>query len=212
MIKINLLPVREKVKRENLKRQAAIGGGVLIAFLGVLVFLTYAQQTELSTLRERKTQAEQRLAALKKEVGDLEAVKKKKEAMEKRKNAIADLNRNRHGLVKALDELTRDKPREMYFVTLEQKTKASPWEDFTLAISGVATDNEVVAQFMRNLQSYKKTFPSVDLEFTKAKVLQKEAAPYQEFQLVVQVAQEKPPAAPKPGEAKPQEKGQPKAK
>jgi len=98
MIKINLLPVREKVKRENLKRQAAIGGGVLIAFLGVLAFLTYAQQTELSTLRERKTQAEQRLAALKKEVGDLEAVKKKKEAMEKRKNAIADLNRNRHGL------------------------------------------------------------------------------------------------------------------
>lgn len=212
MIKINLLPVREKVKRENLKRQAGVAAGILVAFFGLIGFMTYAQQAEVSNLRDKKAQAERKLAALKKEVGDLEAVKKKKQALEKRKEAIADLNRNRHGLAKAIDELTRDKPKELYFVTLEQKSKASPWEDFTIAINGIATDNEVVAQFMRNLHNYRKTFPSVDLEFTKAKVLQKEASAYQEFQMVVQVAQEKPKPSPKPEQAKPQGKEQPKSK
>mgnify|MGYP005831800671 CR=1 FL=1 len=198
MIRINLLPVRQKAKEENIRRQISIGALLILLFLAIMGYLLYEQYSELARLRDEKTQAEQKLAALKKEVGDLEQLKKRKEALEHRKAAIADLSRNRHGLVKALDELTKEKPKELYFVTLEQKSSGAPWDDFTLSIAGVATDNEVVARFMRTLQASKKMFPSVDLDFTKAKVVQKEAGAYQEFQLNVQVAQEKPPQAPKP--------------
>lgn len=206
MIRINLLPVREKVKKENIRRQISIGALLLVLLLTILGYFTYAQFSELSSLRERKKQAEQKLAALKKEVGDLEQVKKKKEALEKRKAAIGDLSRNRHGLVKALDHLTKEKPKELYFVSLEQKTTGAPWDDFTLSISGVATDNEIIAQFMRGLQNYRKTFPSVDLDFTKAKVIQKDVGPYQEFQMSVQVAQERPSEAQKASDVKEGEK------
>ncbi len=121
----------------------------------------------------------------------MEQVKKKKQALESRKTAIADLNRNRQGVVKALDQMITEKPKELYFVSLEQKSTGAPWDNFGLSITGVATDNEVVARFMKGLQASRKTFASVDLDFTKAKVVQKGAAAYQEFNMNVQVAQEK---------------------
>lgn len=198
MIRINLLPVRQKAKEENIRKQISIGVLLVVLFIAVISYFLHDQYSELGRLREQKTQAEERLAALKKEVGNLEQLKKRKEALEHRKAAIADLNRSRQGIVKALDELIRERPNELYFISLEQKNYGAPWEDFTLSITGVATDNEVVARFMRALQASKKTFPSVDLDFTKAKVVQKETGAYQEFQMNVQVAQEKPPQPAKP--------------
>lgn len=208
MIRINLLPVRQKAKEENIRRQISIGALLLVLFLAVMGYLLSDQYSQLKSLKAQKAQAEQKLAALKKEVGDLEQVKKKKQALESRKTAIADLNRNRQGVVKALDQMITDKPKELYFVSLEQKSTGAPWDDFSLSITGVATDNEVVARFMKGLQASRKTFASVDLDFTKAKVVQKGAAAYQEFNMNVQVAQEKPPQPSKPqsspGKAPPQ--------
>lgn len=208
MIRINLLPVRQKAKEENIRRQISIAALSLVFFVAVIGYLLYDQYGELRRLREQKAQAEQKLAALKKEVGDLEQFKKKKQLLENRKVAIANLNRNRQGVVKALDQMITEKPKELYFVSLEQKSTGAPWDDFALSITGVATDNEVVARFMKGLQASKKTFASVDLEFTKAKVVQKDAGAYQEFRMDVQVAQEKPPQPskpePAPGKAQPQ--------
>ncbi|MEJ5375476.1 MAG: PilN domain-containing protein [bacterium] len=208
MIRINLLPVRQKAKEENVRRQITMGAVLLFIFLAAIGYILYDQYSQLSRLRDQKAQAEQKLAALKKEVGDLEQFKKKKQALENRKAAIADLNRNRQGVVKALDQLINEKPKELYFVSLEQKSSGAPWDNFSLSITGVATDNEVVAKFMKGLQASKKTFPSVDLDFTKAKVVQKDVGAYQEFHMDVQVAQEKPPQASKPeppgGKAQPQ--------
>jgi len=208
MIRINLLPVRQKAKEENIRRQISIGALLLVFFLAVMGYLLFDQYSQLRRLKDQKAQAEQKLAALKKEVGDLEQVKKKKQALESRKTAIADLNRNRQGVVKALDQMITEKPKELYFVSIEQKSAGAPWDDFGLSITGVATDNEVVARFMKGLQASKKTFASVDLDFTKAKVVQKGAAAYQEFNMNVQVAQEKPPQPGKPesspGKAQPQ--------
>jgi type IV pilus assembly protein PilN len=198
MIRINLLPVRQKAKQENIRKQISIGVLLIGLFLAIIGYLLFDQYSELGRLRDQKTQAEQKLAALKKEVGDLEQFKKRKQALENRKAAIADLNRNRQGVVKVLDQLITEKPKELYFVSLEQKSSGAPWEDFSLSIAGVATDNEVVARFMRGLQASRKTFPGVDLDFTKAKVVQKDAGPYQEFQMNVQVAQEKAPQPSKP--------------
>lgn len=198
MIRINLLPVRQKAKEENIRRQISIAALLLVFFLAVIGYILFEQYSELSRLKAQKAQAEQKLAALKKEVGDLEQFKKKKQALENRKAAIADLSRNRQGVVKALDQMITEKPKELYFVSLEQKSAGSPWDDFSLSITGVATDNEVVARFMKGLQASKKTFVSVDLDFTKAKVVQKGAAAYQEFNMNVQVAQDKPPQPSKP--------------
>jgi type IV pilus assembly protein PilN len=201
MIKINLLPVREKAKKENIRKQISIGVLLVVLSLAVLGYMTLAQYSELNSKKEEKARSEKQLADLKKEVGDVEQLKKEKAALEKRKEAIANLSRNRLGLVKALDQVTRERPKALYFVTVEQKSGPAPWEDFGLTISGIATDNEVVAQFMREIQKEKAVFKSVDLDFTRAKTVQKDAGAFQEFLMNVQVAQEKP-AAPPAGPAK----------
>jgi type IV pilus assembly protein PilN len=192
MIKINLLPVREKAKEENIRKQLSVGA-LLIGFtVALLVLFAVQQQRELSSMKEEKGRLDKQLADLKKEVGDLAKIQQEKEAMERRKEAIANLSRNRLGVVEALDQLTSAKPSALYFTHVEQKNVGAPWDDFTLSIQGVATDNEVIAQFMRNLQKV-EAFRSVDLEFTKAKAVQREAGAFQEFKLDVMVGQKKPP-------------------
>jgi type IV pilus assembly protein PilN len=201
MIKINLLPVREKVKKENVRRQISIG--ILLIVLGVAVMglLLFQQYSQLGELKEEKAKLEQQLAALKKEVGDLSKIRQQKEALEKRKEAIASLSKNRLRTVQALDKLLDAKPKSLFFTSLEQKGQpGAPWEDFSLTISGISTDNEVVAQFMRNLKEQKAIFKAVDLDLTKAKTIQKEVGAYQEYKVEVQVGQERPPAPP-PGPA-----------
>ncbi len=192
MIKINLLPVREKAKEENIRKQLSIAA-LLVGFsIAVLALFAVQQQRELTAMKEEKVRLDEQLAALKKEVGDLNRIQQEKEAMVRRREAIADLSRNRFGIVEALDYLSAAKPNALYFTSVDQKNLGAPWDDFMLSIQGVATDNEVIAQFMRNLQKI-EAFRSVDLEFTKAKAVQREAGAFQEFKLDVTVAQKKPP-------------------
>jgi Tfp pilus assembly protein PilN len=68
-----------------------------------------------------------------------------------------------------------------------------------VTVQGVATDNEIVAQYMRDLQK-EKTFGSVDLDYTKAKTVKKDAGSFQEFAVNLRVVQKQP--TPSPQESK----------
>jgi type IV pilus assembly protein PilN len=189
MIKINLLPVAQKVRAQDIRRQIIIG--VVVVLLAVLLmgyfwFLTYRQ---VSGLKDDVAGMERKLAALRKEVGDLSQIKKQIEALQMRKETIGNLSKNRLVVVKVLEKLSALKPDALYFTSLEQKNTGEPWQDFSLVLKGVATDNEVIAQFMRELQKV-PFFPDVDLDYTKAK---SGGEGYQEFQIMIRVS-----SSPKP--------------
>jgi type IV pilus assembly protein PilN len=186
MIRINLLPVREKVKEENIRRQISIGVLLVILAAVVMAYFWFQKQQEVRDLARNKAQLEQKLARLKKEVGDLGKIKKQKEALDLRKKAIAQLSKNRLLLVRVLDQISALKPETLYFLKLEQKNNGDPWQDFTLIIKGVAVDNAVIAQFMKDLQKVKKF--KVDLDYTKAAKQKKVEGEFKEFQLRIQVA------------------------
>lgn len=196
MIKINLLPVREKVKKENIRRQITIGALLILFSVAVMAYYYLQISHQLDAVRTEKGQIEKRLADLKKEVGDLSKIKGQREALEKRKSAIAALEKNRIGLVMVMDELSAAKPGALYFTSLEQKVAGAPWDDFGVVLTGIATDNEIIAQFMRSLQKV-PIFKTVDLDYTKSKPMQKEGGVFQEFRLNLQVSfAEKKPAQP----------------
>ena len=198
MIKINLLPVHEKAKEENIRRQISLGVLLVGLLLVVLVFFQVQVQRELGNVQRDKAQLQEQLAALKKEIGDLSKIRNEKDAFERRKEAIGQLSQNRFGVVRVLDGLASAKPKALYFTSIEEKNPGAPWGDFSLTIQGIATDNEVIAQFMRNLLKV-PIFKAVELDFTKAKAMQKEGGIYQEFRLDLQVVFEK--KAPVPAEA-----------
>jgi type IV pilus assembly protein PilN len=194
MIKINLLPVREKVKGENVRRQISIGIFLVLLAVALMGFLEIKGRMERRALENKKNALNEQLAVLKREVGDLSKIEQEKKDLEKRKDTIVKLTQNMLGTVMALDDLVDAKPDSVYFVSIEQKNPGAPWEDFILVLKGVALDNEIVAQFMRNLEKF-AMFKLVDLDYTKALLVKDLGLTFQEFELNLKVSQTKRPGS-----------------
>jgi type IV pilus assembly protein PilN len=186
MIKINLISKREEKPRE-VGRQITLGVILIFVCMAALGYLYWSASVERAQLKRTKVQRERQLARLKKEVGDLQELKRKKEALERKEKAIKQINKNRLAVVKVLDALSMVKPAALFFTQLKQKNNGDPWDDFTLSVRGIATDNEVIAQFMRNLQKLEMV-KEVDLDYTKAKKVSKEAGTFQEFRINIGIS------------------------
>jgi type IV pilus assembly protein PilN len=162
VIRINLLPYREKEKKENLQRQIVIYSGTFVLFLLILVAVYLYVGITVSSLEKSIEEANARLAALDKKVGDIEGFKRDKKELEQKLGVINALEGNRLFPVRMLDELNMLIPaREIW---LERLTEAGQ----ELRIEGVAKDNGTVAVFMKSLE--KAGFiKSVDLVVSKEK-------------------------------------------
>jgi type IV pilus assembly protein PilN len=162
MIKINLLPYREKEKKENLKRQIIIITGSFIFFLLVIASLQLSIGASIGNLKKEIKDAECKLVVLTKIVGDIKVFKADKNDLEKKLNIIKTLEENRLVPVRMLDELTTLVPTNNLW--LEKFSE----EGKNLRIEGVARDNIVVARFMKNLE-LSNYIKSVDLVSSRQK-------------------------------------------
>ena len=156
MIRINLLPYREREKKENLKRQITIIAGSLIFFLLVLVFFQLSLGMSIRNMEKEVKNSEDRLTVLTKVIDDIEVFKTDKEALKKKLDIIKTLEENRLVPVRMLDELTMLVPtKDLWLEKFLEKGK-------DLRIEGVARDNIAVARFMKNL-ALSNYIKSVDL-------------------------------------------------
>jgi type IV pilus assembly protein PilN len=162
MIKINLLPYREKEKKEDLTRQIVI---ITLAFVGFLLIIGSVHlyfSMSIGTLENSIKIQEDKLAALTKVIGDIEMYKNDKAILEKKLAIINNLEENRLAPVRMLDELTTMVPiKDVWLEKLSEKGT-------DITIEGMARSNIAVAHFMKNLSG--STFiKSVDLVSTKEK-------------------------------------------
>lgn len=162
MIRINLLPYREKEKKEDLTRQIVIIAITFVVFLiAVGSFQLYLTLSNSNTEKSIKAQ-EERLAILTKTIGDIEVHKKDKAILEKKLAIINNLEGNRLAPVRMLDEITRTIPaKDVWIEKLSEK-------GLDITIEGVARNNIAVAHFMKNLAT-SSFVKSVDLVTTKEK-------------------------------------------
>jgi type IV pilus assembly protein PilN len=150
MIKINLLPYREKAKKEDLQRQIVIISGVLVVFL-LIVFAVHLFFTmSINGMENKIRAAEAKLVGLNKKVGDIEGFKRDKRELEQKLGVINSLEVNRLFPVRMLDELNMLVPAKEAW--LEKITQTGQ----DLRIEGMAKDNGAVARFMKSLE--KATF------------------------------------------------------
>jgi type IV pilus assembly protein PilN len=162
MIRINLLPYRDKEKKEDVKRQVAIFAGILallvLSLAGVQLYLS----SRIATLETEIKVAEDKLIVLSKKIGDIEKYKHDKSVLERKLAVIGKLDGNRLAPVRRLDDMTRLVPaRDLW---LEKMTETGD----TLRVEGIARTNVTVAHFMRNLESA-SFIKSVDLVSSKEK-------------------------------------------
>lgn len=162
MIRINLLPYREKEKKESIQRQIVIYAGSLALFILVLVGIYVYFTVSIGGLERQMTEATARLAVLDKKVGDIDRIKRDKKELEQKLGVINTLEGNRLFAVRMLDELNTLVPaKEMW---LEKVTETAQ----ELRIEGIAKDNGTVALFMKNLEKA-RFIKSVDLVVSREK-------------------------------------------
>jgi type IV pilus assembly protein PilN len=160
MIKINLLPYREKEKKENLARQISIVAGSFIIFILLLVFVQFNFSSSIGKLENQVKESEAKLVDLNKKIGDLENFKKDKKDLEQKLGVIKTLEENRLYPVMTLDDLSMLVPSKNIWLTkIVQKNDK-------LTIEGVGRDNIVVADFMKTIEKF-EPIKSVDLISSK---------------------------------------------
>jgi type IV pilus assembly protein PilN len=146
MIRINLLPYREKEKRENLQRQIILMAGGVIFVVLILVSVYLFISISISNLEKQIAQAEAKLIILNKKVGDIEGFKRDKKDVEQKLEVIKSLEGNRLFPVRMLDEINQLVPAKDAWLDRIVETGQS------LRIEGMARDNGIVAVFMKNLE------------------------------------------------------------
>jgi len=160
MIRINLLPYREREKKEDITRQVVIIGITLVVFLIAIGSFQLYLTMSVSSLEKNIKSQEDELTRLTKTIGDIEKYKMNKTVLERKLAIINNLEENRLAPVVMLDELSTLTPvKDVWLDKISEKGS-----DITL--EGVARNNIEVAHFMRNLAAanFVKT---VDLVSTK---------------------------------------------
>jgi type IV pilus assembly protein PilN len=162
MIRINLLPYREKAKKENLQYQILALTGALLLFLLIILSVHVYFSMNIGSMEVKIQEAEAKLVILNKKVGDIEGFKRDKRELEQKLGVINALETNRLFPVRMLDELNLLVPSKEAWIEKITQTGQD------LRIEGMAKDNGTVARFMKSIE--KAGFvQSVDLVVSREK-------------------------------------------
>lgn len=143
--RLNLLPWREMRRREQDRQLLTIAIGAWVLMV-VIVFYAHIHVTGLIDAQNRRNEfLKQEIAKVEKQIREVAAIKKRREALIARMNVIQQLQADRTRVVRIFDELVRRVPEGVQLTSLKQ-TGAD-----NMALTGVAQSNARVSALMRNL-------------------------------------------------------------
>jgi type IV pilus assembly protein PilN len=164
MLRINLLPVRQLKKRAKARNQiisaivALCSLLVLLGIVGILQKRTIsATQTTIADLTKKKDAYGPMLA-------EIEMLKNQKQELERKTAVINKLRTESSITVRVLDEVAKNVDNSRLWLESLSQQGAS------LSLTGVALDNETVAQFMDKLKA-SKVIADVNLTSSSLKVI-----------------------------------------
>jgi type IV pilus assembly protein PilN len=146
MVKINLLPWRDELRK---KKQKDFGMGVLSAVAITLVILFFVSMyidgiMNYQTRRNAKLQAE--IAILDKKIQDIKEIEDKKNKLLTKIEVIQKLQESRPEVVHLFDELSRTTPEGVYITKFIQVGNG-------LTMDGKAESNARISAFMRSIDN-----------------------------------------------------------
>lgn len=155
MIRINLLPTKEAERALGRRNQRSIAVlGVLLALLFMIVpYVT--QGRRLSSLDRQIEETQHQIERYNEQVKEVERLDQLRSELETKLQIIEELNEKRVGPARMLSDLSVSAPTNMWLTEFREATSVA-------TLSGLALDNETIAEFMRRLQS-SPYFYAVDL-------------------------------------------------
>jgi len=155
MIRVNLLPTKEAQRAFDRRQQLAVAAlGLLLAVLFMIVPYML-QKHRLTRLNQEIGVLQSEIAKLNEQTKEVRDLDKKRAELHAKLQVIDDLKQKRVGPVRIIEDLSAATPEKLWLVEFTDVN--------TLAtITGLALDNQTIAEFMRHLQSSKYFF-DVDL-------------------------------------------------
>lgn len=155
MIRINLLPVKEKeraaARRQELSLVLLVGLLSLVSMGG----LWFRQTQQISKLDAGILELETSIAALNSQVGEVANLERKQKELDGKLKVIEDLSRKRVGPIGVMRDLSGATPDRLWLIEVNETGGAA-------TITGRAVDNQTIADFLRRL-SASPYFRTVDL-------------------------------------------------
>lgn len=161
MIEINLLPVREERRRQDLQQFAALLGVTLAGSLLVAGLLHLKISNDVGNTDDLIRQTQAQIDQYKPQLEQVEKYRATKESIEKKLEVIDRLDRNRSGPVRVLEELATSSPERLWITRIEANRGR-------IKIRGMSLDNELVALFLTSLGD-SEYFGQVELQETEAR-------------------------------------------
>ena len=147
MIRINLLPVKE-LKAEGVRRRELMIGGVSLALTGVLILGVYAYQwRQTSNLEKELDELRKELQVLNVKAKDVMELQRKIKEFEGKNKVIDDINKKKSGPVRVMESLALATPSALWLTEFKETGG-------NLTITGVAVDNQTIAEFLKALASH----------------------------------------------------------
>ena len=146
MIRINLLPHREAAKKAR-REQFFVQAGLISVLAALLVFAVYTViDAAIEKQVGRNEFLKKEIAALDKELDEIKRLKEQTQALLSRKQVIEDLQRDRGETVYLLSELVKQVPEGVYLKSLKQT-------GVNVNVTGYAQSNARISALMRNLEA-----------------------------------------------------------
>ena len=147
MIRINLLPVKE-LKAEVVRRRELMIGGVSLALTGVLILGVYAYQwRQVSTVEKELEELRKELQVLNVKAKDVTELQRKIKEFEGKNKVIYDINKKKSGPVRVMESLAVATPSALWLTEFKEIGG-------NLTITGVAVDNQTIAEFLKALAAH----------------------------------------------------------
>ncbi len=192
MIRINLLPVREITAEFGRRQQLVLAGLSLGATLVLLVAVYFFQSYRLTSLRTEAQGLKKEVEALNVRLKEVANLRESVKGLEGKVKVIDDLSKRKVGPVKVMESLVAASPSRLWLTEFKESGG-------NLNVSGMAVDNQTIADFLKALATF-AYFDNVDLVETTQ--VDQEGIPLKKFSIKSQLFYQPPLKSSAPKEAK----------
>jgi type IV pilus assembly protein PilN len=158
MIRINLLPAAETARVQGRRQDIALGALALGGLVVVLFAAHGWQKARLYSTNRTLRQVTQELEAIKGPYADVQKLEQQKQELREKLRVIGQLEAKKVGPVRILAGLSEATPEKLWLTEFTDSAG-------TLKLTGLGSDEQTIADFMRRLGTL-KFFRSVDLDET----------------------------------------------
>jgi type IV pilus assembly protein PilN len=151
MVKINLLPIREILRKRELKQFALFAGAAVASVIAVGILAYLSLSWTISGYQKRQATLQSELAQLKVKNKEIEDLKSRITRLQKQVDTIERLTKTRDTPAPFMAALSMAIPDEVWVTGITKSGR-----NFTL--DGTGVDNTAVVHFVEKLQKIKQGF------------------------------------------------------